>query len=66
MSTDQGSGAAEEHRGVSGQEQVDAAALLVQMQRSTAAAMLELFGVARKKKMRRGKGENGKDPRSYL
>ena len=42
--------AAKVHRSLSGQEQVDAAALLVQMRRSTAAAELGLFGVARKKK----------------
>ena len=65
-STYQGCVAAEECRKVSGQEQVDAAAWLVQTQRSMAVAMLELFRVARRKKMRRGKGENGKDPRSYL
>ena len=49
--TYQGCWAVEERRNVSGQEQVDSASLLVQMQRSTSAAMLELFGVARRKKM---------------
>ena len=62
----QGCTTAEEHRRVSSQEQVDAAAWLVQTQRSTAVVMLELFGVVRRKKMRRGKGENGRTPRSYL
>ena len=43
-------GAAKVRRSLSGQEQVDAAALLVQTRRLTAAAELGLFGVARKKK----------------
>ena len=52
----QGCAAGEERRRVSGRKQVDAAAWLVQTQSSTAAVMLELFGVMRRKKMRRGKG----------
>ena len=47
---------------LSDQEQVDAAALLVQTRRSMAAAELGLFGVARKKKRRRGKGGMERTP----